>query len=172
MNKLISYFKAHRPLSLGIAFASAAVLCAAFIAQYGFGLKPCELCLLERWPYAVNILLGLSAFIATFRYPRLVPLLIALAAASFFIDASIAGYHVGVEQHWWAGPSACTGSFLSPNMTVAQLQQLLTHKDVVRCDVAAWRMFGISMAGYNCLTAFVLGLFTVYLLKGKHAPQA
>ncbi len=172
MKKLIAYLQPRRHLALAVAFVSASVLVVALIAQYGFDLKPCELCILERWPYAANIVLGLLAFGATFRYPRLVPLLLSLVATSFFINTVIAGYHVGVEQKWWEGPSACTGSFLSPNMSIAQLRELLTHKAVVRCDVAAWRLFGISMAGYDCITAFILGILTAYLLKKDHATQA
>ncbi len=172
MKKILAYLQPHRHLALAVVFASTSVLVVALIAQYGFGLKPCELCILERWPYAVNIGLGLLAFGATFGYPRLVPLLLSLAAASFFVNTAFSGYHVGVEQGWWEGPSACTGSFISPNMSVAQLRELLTHKAVVRCDVAAWRLFGISMAGYDCITAFILGLLTTYLLKKDHATQA
>ncbi|MBU6475730.1 MAG: disulfide bond formation protein B [Alphaproteobacteria bacterium] len=172
MNRLAAYLRPHRHLALAVAFTSTAMLAAAFIAQYGFGLLPCELCLLQRWPYALNILLGAAAFIATFRHPRLAALLIALAAASFFADAAIAGYHVGVERHWWAGPSSCTGSFLSPDMSVAQLQKFLTHRNIVPCDKIGWTLFGVTMAGYNCAAAFALGVFTVYLLKKDHAAQA
>jgi disulfide bond formation protein DsbB len=73
--------------------------------------------------------------------------------------AGIALFHVGVEQKWWEGTSACVGQF-APGMSAEELQQAIQDAPIVRCDVPAWEMFGISMAGYNLLYALALAAFT------------
>jgi len=138
-------------------------------SQYGFGLKPCILCLYQRVPYYINIALGLAAFVASFRYPRLVKLLIALAAVSFLTDAAIAGFHVGVEQKWWPGLSSCGGDIVPKGASIEELRNAMEHQAIVRCDEPAWVMFGISMAGYNFLISLALVFGVTFLLRKKHA---
>ena len=168
MNKPLQYLQAPRYLAIAITIASAVILSAAFISQYGFGLKPCILCLYQRGPYALNITLGLLAFLATFRYPRLATLLIYLAALSFLTGAVIAGSHVGVEQGWWKGLSSCGGDIVPQNVSIEEMRQSLTHQKIVRCDKPAWLLFGISMAGYNFAISLALTFGVVYLLGRKH----
>ena len=84
-----------------------------------------------------------------------------LCALLFAASAALAYYHVGVEQHWFAGPSACTGSVTGASSIEALKAQLLARQPV-NCDEPAWRLFGISLAGWNLLasaltTAFCLG---------------
>ncbi|HTQ33195.1 MAG TPA: disulfide bond formation protein B, partial [Stellaceae bacterium] len=85
--------------------ASVLVLGAALLSQYWGGLTPCELCLTERWPWWAAIALAAIAWLAG---PRLAPAIPAmLLAIVFILGAGLGFYHVGVEQHWFAGPSAC-----------------------------------------------------------------
>src|SRR5580658_8043018 len=88
--------------------ASAAVLGGAFISQYWGGLAPCELCLLQRWPWAAAIVISLVVVLVGDR-PAL-PWVALILGLVFAIGVVFAFYHVGVEQHWFAGPSACTAS--------------------------------------------------------------
>ncbi len=67
-------------------------------------------------------------------------------------------YHAGVEWHFWAGPSACTGSAFQ---IVGKLD-LNAH--VVSCDHAAWRLFGISMAGYNAIISLGAAVIAAVVL--------
>src|SRR6266851_9640146 len=87
---------------------SIVVLGGALLSQYWGGLAPCELCLLQRWPWGVA---SVISFIATMvgRRPAL-PYVALLLAAIFAIGSTLAFYHVGVEYHWFAGPSACSGT--------------------------------------------------------------
>jgi disulfide bond formation protein DsbB len=72
------------------------------------------------------------------------------------VSGAIAVYHAGVEWHWWKGPSACTGrAFTGP---------IDLNQKVVLCDIAAWRLFGLSLAGYNALvslSAAAIGAWTL-----------
>lgn len=168
MNKLIQYLQMPRYLAAAIALASAGVLSMAYISQYGFGLKPCILCLYQRGPYALNIVLGLLAVLASFRYPRLTTLIIYITALSFLTGAAIAGFHVGVEQEWWKGLPACGGDIVPQHASIEELRRSLEHQAIVRCDKPAFVLFGISMAGYNFLTSLALTFGVVYLLRKKH----
>lgn len=166
MNRLIQYLQTPRRLALAIALASAIILSVAYISQYGFGLKPCILCLYQRGPYGLNIALGIMAFLASFRYPRLTRLIIYIAALSFLADAAIAGFHVGVEQGWWKGLPSCGGDIV-PHGSIEEMRRAMEHQAIVRCDKPAWTMFGISMAGYNFVTALVLACGVTWQLRKK-----
>lgn len=141
-----------RRAALLIVIASALALAAAFTAQYAFGLAPCVLCLYQRVPYAVAILLGLAALPpGTARWR---PYLLGLASLAFAINAGIAVFHAGVEWQFWTGTAGCTGSGPLPTNT-----QDLFKPAPARCDEAAWTMFGLSMAGYNVIASAILAIF-------------
>jgi disulfide bond formation protein DsbB len=147
---------ADRRIPLLVVIASLASLAIAFASQYWGGLQPCVLCWYQRYPYMVVAALGLVGLVVAGQ-PGLLRFILLLAAIAFFVDAGIAAFHVGVEQHWWAGTSEC-GSLLGPNFTPEELLK----QPVVRCDEAAWTLFGISMAGYNFLYAALCGLVTLW----------
>jgi disulfide bond formation protein DsbB len=141
-----------------IALASLAVLAAAFAFQYLGGLQPCVLCVYQRYPYGVVIALGVIALLLP--RGRAQAVLLGLAALVFLADAGIAAFHVGVEQHWWAGTEACGGTGPAAPQNLSALMQSLGQQPV-RCDAIAWSLFGISMAGYNFLVALALAVFSV-----------
>ena len=76
----------------------------------------------------------------------------------FLGEAGLAAYHSGVEWKWWPGPTSCTGS--GAKVTAAQMANLLSGAKfaMVRCDQAAWRFLGLSMAGWNTLVALGLAV--------------
>jgi disulfide bond formation protein DsbB len=134
--------------------ASAAVLGSAFISQYWGGLAPCELCLLQRWPWAATIVISLIAITVGSR--SALPWVALLLAAVFAVGSALALYHVGVEKHWFAGPNACTGAATAAD-TVEALKARILGQAPVRCDEPAWSVWGISLAGWNLLASLVMG---------------
>jgi disulfide bond formation protein DsbB len=140
--------------------ACVAVLGTALASQYLGGLQPCILCLYQRVPYWAAIGLSLLAliFIGRAGGKRIAAALIGLAAIAFLIGAGIAAFHVGVEQHWWAGTAECGASGALSGST-ADLRAQLLAQPVVRCDEVAWSLFGISMAGFNVPMSLGLALF-------------
>jgi disulfide bond formation protein DsbB len=139
--------------------ASAAIVGSALLFQYVGGLEPCELCLYQRWPYYAAIVATGVALLSG--GDRAMGAVIALCAFLFAASTVLAFYHVGVEHHWFAGPSACTGSVSGASSIEALKAQLLARQPV-NCDEPAWRLFGISLAGWNLvasalITAFCLG---------------
>ncbi|MDD9899443.1 MAG: disulfide bond formation protein B [Alphaproteobacteria bacterium] len=147
-----------------VAAASAALLAVAYTSQYVFGLDPCILCYYQRIPYFVVIALGLAAFAVAPKSEKLALYLIFLCGIGFLIDAGIAGFHVGVEHGAWKGLEACGNAAMPANATPEEMRAFIMSRDIVRCDVPAFTLFGISMAGYNFLIALGLMLDTFALL--------
>jgi disulfide bond formation protein DsbB len=157
-----------RRIPLLVMIASVTSLAIAFASQYWGGLQPCVLCIYQRYPYGVAAALGLVGILVAGR-PGLLRLILLLAALAFVVDAGIAAFHVGVEQHWWGGTSEC-GSTLDFTLSAEELKKQLLGQPLVRCDEPAWTMFGISMAGYNFLYAALCGLATLcFAVRGRTA---
>ena len=146
---------------LAILAVSIGALAMAFAAQYLFGLDPCILCLYQRIPYAVTVVLAAAALVAPTR-GRLRPGLVTLCAVVFFAGAALAFYHVGVEQHWWGSIAGCGGE-LATDLTLEDLKTQLGGGFVPRkpCDQVDWELFGLSLAGYNGLASSALGVACV-----------
>lgn len=145
------------PIFIVLMFSIAA-LATAFTAQYGFNLRPCQLCLYQRVPYGVVIFLALLALGLRLDAKRMV-IVLGLCLLAFATDAGLSLYHVGVEQHWWAGPASCSGG-LGTVRSVEDLAALLSKPiSIPSCDKVAWSLFGVSMAGYNLLACVGLAGF-------------
>jgi disulfide bond formation protein DsbB len=123
-----------------VLIASAIVLGSALMSQYWGGLAPCELCLLQRWPWAAAILVALVALVAGSR-PAL-PWVALVLAIVFALSVAFAFYHVGVEQHWFAGPSACTASG-GGALTLEEMKRQIIGTAPVLCDRVQWSLFGV-----------------------------
>jgi disulfide bond formation protein DsbB len=151
--------------------ASAVVLGAALASEYWGGLAPCELCLLQRWPWAAAITVSLVAALVGNR-PAL-PWVAALLATVFAAGAILAFYHVGVEQRWFAGPTACTASATGA-MTLEQMKQQILGTAPVLCDRVQWSLFGVSLAGWNLLASLIMagGCLTACLTARRPASRA
>ncbi len=139
-----------------VLLASAIVLGAALLSQYWGGLAPCELCLLQRWPWAAALAISILALLAGSR--AALPWVALALAIVLALGALFAFYHVGVEQHWFAGPSACTASG-SGAMTLEDMKRQILGTAPVLCDRVQWSLFGVSLAGWNLLAS--LGMAAV-----------
>ena len=133
--------------------ASAAIVGGALLSQYVGGLQPCELCLYQRWPYYAAIVATAVALLSG--GDTALRAVIMLCVLLFAASTALAFYHVGVEQHWFAGPTACTGSITDATSIEALKAQLLARQPV-SCDTPAWRLFGVSMAGWNLLASVLI----------------
>ena len=143
-----------RAVALLVAAASIGALVVAFILQYGFGLAPCHLCILERYPYAVAALLALAGVVLG--WPRLG---LALACAALLVDAGIAGFHVGVEQGIFTLPESCVAGATATS--IDQLRaQLMTARPTCDQVQAAW--LGLSLATWNLLFALAMAALAAW----------
>jgi disulfide bond formation protein DsbB len=138
---------------------SAAMLATAHGFETFAHLPPCELCLRQREVYWTALGVAAAGIVAQRLWPRtgLTSLTCWALALVFLAGAAVAAYHAGVEWKWWPGPTACSGGS-HRHLSAADMTSVLSgaKQNFVRCDVAAWRMFGLSMAGWNALMS--LGL--------------
>jgi disulfide bond formation protein DsbB len=149
--------------------ASIAVLAAVLLSQYWGGLDPCELCLLERWPWWIALAIAAAAWLIGDRLALPIPAI--LLAIVFLTGTGIAFYHVGVEQHWFAGPTACTAGGAAANSVDALRAQLL-GKQPVMCDQVQWSLFGISLAGWNLLASLAMAGFCAMTVRQSGFSRA
>jgi disulfide bond formation protein DsbB len=158
--------------ALAIFALSAATLLGAWYFEYVVKLPPCPLCLEERLPYHIVIPLSLLMAIAALaRAPRaLITVGFLAIVAAMLCGAALGAYHAGVEWRWWPGPTDCSGpvtDFTAKGPLLNQLQSIR----VVRCDEAAWRFIGISLAGYNVLVSLLLAAIAAFGLLARR-PSA
>ena len=139
---------------------SGALLGGALAFQYLGHLAPCEMCLWQRWPHVAALVFGLAAW--ALRNNRAV---VALAALAMLVTAGIGYFHAGVEYHWWAGPQACTAPAIGAG---SDFITAALATPMIRCDAAAWTLFGVSMAGYNALISTLIGGGALWLLRKPH----
>lgn len=144
---------------------SAAALTGAYIAEYGFGLKPCILCLYQRIPYVAVAALGLLGLVLSRKKP-VGNWLSILGALMFLAGAGIAFYHVGVEQRWWTMTEKCLEDTTA--LTVEELRRQIAEATLARCDQPALVVFGLSMAAWNMLYSLGCAAFCLYMLRFAH----
>jgi disulfide bond formation protein DsbB len=154
--------------ALAIFALSAATLLGAWYFEYVVKLPPCPLCLEERLPYHIVIPLSLLMAIAALACaPRaLITVGFLAIVAAMLCGAALGAYHAGVEWRWWPGPTDCSGpvtDFTAKGPLLNQLQSIR----VVRCDEAAWRFIGISLAGYNVLVSLLLAAIAAFGLLAR-----
>jgi disulfide bond formation protein DsbB len=145
------------------------VLGSALASQYWAGLAPCELCLLQRWPWRVAIAVALLGLVLGARVR--VSWIGLLTAIVFAVSAAFAFYHVGVEQHWFAGPTACTVQSGHATTLEEMKRQILATQPVL-CDQVQWSLFGVSLAGWNLLASLIMAAISlVVAIRGRN-PRA
>ncbi len=195
VHRLLSLWSAHLPVC--VAVAAVLSLAFAYTMQYGFGFQPCILCLYQRPPYFVAIVLAVISLVSS-RPPdprfawsedklqpgspvaqgapafagatRLVCLL--LSAVAFAVGGAIGAFQVGVEEHWWAGLSSCGGGSLG-GLTATEILAQIESAATVRCDDVQFRFLGLSMAAMNTLWSFALAAAVgVGLIYPRQAPHA
>ena len=138
--------------------ASAATIGGALFFEHVLGYVPCSLCLDGRQPHyfamGAALIAGILSREANIGIGALV--FLGLCVLAYLAGAGVSFYHMGVEYHWWEGPETCGGGNLVAN-SLAELQNALEGgAKAPRCDEAAWRLFGISLAGFNLLITLVL----------------
>ncbi len=147
----------HRLAGLLTAIAALLALGVAYYAQYVLLLTPCELCLWERWPYRIVVVLGIIALLA----PSVARAVLGLAALVLLGGIGISGLHVGVESGWWKSPlPECNG--------VLTLGAPLPMLPAVPCDRPVFLIphLPVSMATMDFCGALVFALvLLIYVLQ-------
>ena len=162
----------HRAAGLAAALAAVLALIVAEGSERWLGLVPCALCLLERWPWRVAVVLGL---LAAFVRPRQAGRgLLVLLALTLVASAGLAFVHVGVEQGLWPSPLPECAAPEIHGTNLAQLLASMPAHPSKPCDAPSFLIPGLplSMAAMNLLYALVvLGLLVAYLVRSREAGR-
>ncbi len=139
------------------ALAAGLALAVALGFQQWGGLVPCALCLLERWPYRVAIVLGLAASVLPMALARVA---LWLAVLTFLAGRALGGLHVGVEQGLWPSPlPECAAPRLGAG-SVSQMLSAMPLRPSKPCDAPTDLIPGVplSMAAMNLIYALALAV--------------
>ena len=142
-----------------ILFISIFALASAYFVEYILGYKPCNLCLIERLPYFVAIIIILIGLIIN----RLEKIILILLAFIFAAATILSFYHFGIEQGFFKESLVCI-----PNneINILNKEYLLKEfqKTVVSCKDVEFTLFGLSLATINIIISFILSVITFKLL--------
>jgi disulfide bond formation protein DsbB len=156
--------------ALVVAVVGALTVAGAWFFELVIKLNPCPMCLEQRWPYYIGIPLAMVVAAGAWRNaPRMLIAGGLLVLAALMLWGVYMGvFHAGVEWKWWLGPQECSGggSFGGPGGLLDRLKTV----NITRCDEAAWRFLGVSLAGYNAVVS--LALAAVALLGARAAAKS
>ena len=144
-------------LNLIMLFSVFALISAYFI-QYVLMHQPCNLCLIERIPYFISIIVILFCLL-TKKFEKLSLIILSLI---FFSATLIAFYHFGIEQGFIKESLVCDLNNESNNLSKeALLNELKTMP--VSCKDVTFKIFGLSLATFNIFITLILGVITTKL---------
>jgi disulfide bond formation protein DsbB len=130
---------------------SVIALVSAFFIEYVLGHQPCNLCILERIPY----LLAIIIILLNFKFSHYEKFFILLLSIIFLAGAIISLYHLGIEQGFIKESLVCdlkSGSnLLSKEEILKQLQE-----KKVGCKDVTFKIFGLSLTSYNILISLLI----------------
>ena len=137
----------------------------ALIIQYWLGHEPCKLCLYQRIPYFLAILLIIKIFFFK-KYEKITLLILTLI---FVSSTALAFYHFGIEQGFFSESLACTAPDLSKTLSKEQLLEQLKQNNI-SCKNVSFRMLGLSLATINTIFSLVLSVIFIklFLNYGKN----
>ena len=138
------------------------VLVSAFIIEHQLDNKPCKLCIYQRFPYIVSILLVFSIFL--FKKNIKTHLLI-LSIISLF-GSVLAFYHFGIEQGFFNESIMCEAQNLEENLSKQDILKQL-KQNIVSCKDVNFTLFGLSLALINTIVSFVLFMIFIRLYKNN-----
>lgn len=153
---------------------SLALLTAAWGFQIIGGLNPCHLCLKQRDIYWIAVgVAGVASVWALFTGAKGPPRVFSFVLfAIFATGCAIALFHAGVELDWWRGPATCTTSELEISADAMVAFITGAESSAPMCDVVAWQLFGLSMAGYNAIICGVLAALSLFAsLRFRRKPR-
>jgi disulfide bond formation protein DsbB len=158
----------YRSAGLIAALAAALALVIAHSSERWEGLVPCALCLWERWPYRVAILLGVAAAFLPRKAARVAMALLTLAILS---DAVLAFVHAGVEYHWWPSPLPECAAPSFGGGSIAERLARMPATPAKPCDSPSYLIPGlpISMVEMNLIFACVFTAASAWVVIRKQS---
>jgi disulfide bond formation protein DsbB len=130
---------------------SAFALFSAYFIQYALGHLPCNLCLIERIPYILTIIIIIISFV----FKKYEKIYLALLSIIFISAALISFYHFGIEQGFFKESLVCDLKSQSNNLTAEDILKQLKDK-TVSCKDITFRILGLSLATINTIISIII----------------
>ncbi len=133
-------------------------LAVALYVEYVLGFKPCILCIYQRIPYAIALLISLIAFFNGNKKTLLI-----ILGLTFVASVLLSGYHLGIEKGIIEPMFSCTGE----NINALEKEEILKSLNNIQpdCRDVDFSLFGISLATLNFIISFVFTMVIVYISK-------
>ena len=144
----------------GVLIFSIISLSIAYFLQYVLGYKPCNLCLIERIPYIISIILISLIFILN-KFEKIISIIILLF---FIFGAVVSFYHFGIEQGFFSESLVCDLGNNS-NLSKEQLLKQLKNSSIISCKDVAFRILGFSLATINTIISIILSVIMLKTIK-------
>ena len=131
-------------------------LSVAYFIEYILGHQPCNLCLIERIPYVISIII-IVICLFTQKFEKITLVILSI---TFFAAALLSFYHFGIEQGFIKESLVCDlnnpGNKLSKEVLLNQLKDM-----PISCKDVTFRIFGLSLATFNIFISIILSVTTI-----------
>ena len=134
------------------------ILISAFVIEHKLGHSPCKLCLYERIPYFISILLIIKIIFIK-KYEKITLLILSVI---FISSAILAFYHFGIEQGFFSESTACATEDLSKVLTKEEILEQIKQNSI-SCKKVSFRILGLSLAAINTIFSVFLGVIFIRL---------
>ena len=158
--------KDRRQLLIKIIFlVSTVALLSAFFIEYILGHQPCNLCIFERIPY----LLAIIIILLNLKFNQLEKFFILLLVIVFLFGTILSLYHLGIEQGFIQESLVCDLKNGSNLLSKEEILKQLQEKDI-SCKDVTFKIFGLSLTSYNILISLLISISSgkVYFDYGKN----
>lgn len=141
------------------------VLFAAYFIEYVLEHKPCNLCLIERIPYFLSIILSFFVIFLK-KFERSIYLILSLL---FLFGTIVSFYHFGIEEGYFRESLVCSLSSDSLSLTKESLLKQM-NAEIISCKDVTIRIFGLSLATINAFLSLVISiiLLKLFINYGKN----
>tara|TARA_B100001063_G_scaffold203752_1_gene198043 strand:+ start:407 stop:895 length:489 start_codon:yes stop_codon:yes gene_type:complete len=143
---------------------SCIAIISAYLIEYVFGHQPCNLCLIERIPYILSIILITIHYF----YNKNEKLIIILLIIIFIFSSIISFYHFGIEQDFFKESVVCKLQDISDIMSKDEILKSLNER-TISCRDVTFRIFGLSLTSINIFVSLIITfiLFKIYITHEK-----
>ena len=137
----------------------------ALNAEFFFDLAPCKMCLKQRHPYYIIIIITILFYF--FKQIKNIWLYIAIEFSTLY-GLFYTIWHIGIEQKILTGPASCSGT-LSQTNSIQELKNQINNQDIINCSEISWVILGFSAATINSiLLLLILILNSIYIVQTYH----
>ena len=128
----------------------------AYFVEYILKHEPCNLCLIERFPYMATIVLALVVLVFS-KYEKMILITVGLL---FIFSTIISFYHLGIERGFFDESLVCDLGKSSEAVSAKDLLKELNAPSI-SCKDVTFRVFGFSLATFNTVISFLISVITL-----------